>query len=548
LGLSPSRSPVVPWLSCSVIRHPQKLIEALDELLEAPGDLESMDLSARHLVGTQLLLDFENVLRTLAESLPDGPFTYRSPLNTELALMIKDQGEKDAVTVCHSQARMELNWTITSVKEHSENGRTVAGILSSPQMKKLLANASLDLDGRQAMVEETYESPLLDTELRFLSNVNSVFLTNTNTKKLTSPITFNFSYLLEKPGPREELICAFWKGDNTSGRWSTTGCELLDKRNGTATCRCHHLSSFAILMAHYHIQDPRLALITKVGLSLSLICLLLCILTFLLVRPIQSSRTTVHLHLCICLFVGSAIFLAGIENDGGGQVGLRCRLVAGLLHYWFLAAFFWMSLEGLELYFLVVRVFQGQGLRTRWLCLIGYGAPLLIVAVSAAVYGQGYGRPTYCWLSQDGFLWSFLGPLAAVILGNAVIFVVTVWKLTQKFSEINPDMKKLRRARVLTITAIAQLFVLGSTWVFGLFLFDPHSQVLSYTFTILNCLQGLFLFVLLCLLNKKVREEYRKWACMVAGDKYSEFSSSSSSTTGASHSQTRALRPSESGM
>jgi hypothetical protein len=40
-----------------------------------------------------------------------------------LALMIKDQGEKDAITVCHSQARMELNWTITSVKEHSENGR-----------------------------------------------------------------------------------------------------------------------------------------------------------------------------------------------------------------------------------------------------------------------------------------------------------------------------------------------------------------------------------------------------------------------------------------
>lgn len=73
-------------------------------------------------------------------------------------------------------------------------------------------------------------------------------------------------------------------------------------------------------MAHYNVEDPKLALITKVGLSLSLVCLLLCILTFLLVRPIQGSRTTVHLHLCICLFVGSAIFLAGIENEGG-QVG-----------------------------------------------------------------------------------------------------------------------------------------------------------------------------------------------------------------------------------
>lgn len=58
--------------------------------------------------------------------------------------------------------------------------------------------------------------------------------------------------------------------------------------------------------------------------------------------------------------------------------------------------------------------------------------------------------------------------------------------------------------RVLTITAVAQLLVLGCTWVFGLFLFDPRSQVLAYAFSILNCLQGFFLFLLHCLLNKKV--------------------------------------------
>lgn len=73
-------------------------------------------------------------------------------------------------------------------------------------------------------------------------------------------------------------------------------------------------------------------------------------------------------------------------------MGLRCRLVAGLLHYCFLAAFCWMSLEGLELYFLVVRVFQGQGLNKPWLYLIGYGVPFLIVAISAASRPEGYGR------------------------------------------------------------------------------------------------------------------------------------------------------------
>ncbi|XP_032481379.1 CD97 antigen isoform X2 [Phocoena sinus] len=524
----------------------QYLIMSLDDLLKTPGDLEALDLSSRHHTATYLFSGLEQILRTLAKAMSEGSFIYHSPGDTELSLMVQKQGNGN-ITVGQSQARMLLDWAVAAGAEKS--GPTVVGILSSPNMQKLLANASLDLDSeKQTELEEIYESPVRGAQLRLLSAVNLVFLSNTNTDKLNSKVTFTFSHPWEMPGTRKELICAFWRNDsNRRGYWATSGCQTLGSGNGSTTCQCNHLSSFAILMAHYDVEDWKLSLITKVGLALSLVCLLLCILTFLLVRPIQGSRTTVHLHLCICLFVGSTIFLAGIENEGG-QVGLRCRLVAAMLHYCFLAAFCWMSLEGVELYFLVVRVFQGQGLRKRWLCLIGYGVPLFIVAVSAAIKSQGYGRPQYCWLDHaNGFLWSFLGPVTFIVLCNAVIFVITVWKLTQKFSEINPDIKKLKKARVLTITAIAQLFVLGCTWVFGLFLFDQRSWVLCYTFSILNSLQGLFLFVLYCLLNKKVREEYRRWACMVTRNKYSEFATSTSGS-GSSQSQTQALRPSESGM
>ncbi|XP_030735705.1 adhesion G protein-coupled receptor E5 isoform X5 [Globicephala melas] len=524
----------------------QYLIMSLDDLLKTPGDLEALDLSSRHHTATYLFSGLEQILRTLAKAMSNGPFIYHSPGDTELSLMVQEQGNGN-ITVGQSQARMLLDWAVAAGAEKS--GPTVVGILSSPNMQKLLANASLDLDlEKQTELKEIYESPVRGAQLRLLSAVNLVFLSNTNTDKLNSKVTFAFSHPWEMPGTRQELICAFWRSDsNRRGYWSTSGCQTLGSGNGSTTCQCNHLSSFAILMAHYDVEDWKLALITKVGLALSLVCLLLCILTFLLVRPIQGSRTTVHLHLCICLFVGSTIFLAGIENEGG-QVGLRCRLVAAMLHYCFLAAFCWMSLEGVELYFLVVRVFQGQGLRKRWLCLIGYGVPLFIVAVSAAIKSQGYGRPQYCWLDHaNGFLWSFLGPVTFIVLCNAVIFVITVWKLTQKFSEINPDIKKLKKARVLTITAIAQLFVLGCTWVFGLFLFDQRSWVLCYVFSVLNSLQGLLLFVLHCLLNKKVREEYRRWACMVTGNKYSEFATSTYGS-GSSQSQTQALRPSESGM
>ncbi|XP_058513703.1 adhesion G protein-coupled receptor E5 isoform X1 [Ochotona princeps] len=527
----------------------QNLIQLTDELLGAPGDLQQLAQSDQHRVATQMLSGLEQSLRMLAKTLTVGPFVYRSHLGTELSLVVAKKEAEGNITIGQSHARVLLDWAVAS--EEGDSGNKVAGILSSPHMNKtLLASASLVLEPKERTeLEAAHEIPLRGARPQLLSAVSSVFVSNRKTERLSSPVTFAFSHLPQTPGPRQKLICAFWKNDSRGrGHWATTGCRKLGSQNGSITCQCDHLSSFAVLMAHFDFEDPKLALVTKVGLSLSLVCLLLCILTFLLVRSIQGSRTTVHLHLCVCLFVGSAIFLAGIENEGG-QVGLRCRLVAALLHYCFLAAFCWMSLEGLQLYFLVVRVFQGQGPRTRWLCLFGYGVPLLIVAISAAVNGQGYGRDLYCWLSlEGGFLWSFVGPVTAIVLCNAVVFVITVWRLTQKFSEINPDMKKLKKARVLTVTAIAQLFVLGCTWVFGLFLFQPqswHNQVLAYTFTALNCLQGLFLFALHCLLNKKVREEYRKWACIVAGNKYSEFASSSTAT---SHQSSRVPRPSESGM
>ncbi|XP_020835582.1 adhesion G protein-coupled receptor E5 isoform X2 [Phascolarctos cinereus] len=510
------------------------------ELLESSRDLEHLPLEARLQVATYLLSGSEQVLRALAQTMPNGPMVFPALRGTELSMNVMEK-PTGSVEVGRSHSKMRLNWNLAWKPGGSE--KAVVGLFSTHKMKKLLTNAPLVLEPEtKAALQQMNEARVEGGIPVLLSAVSTAFLSNKDTGNLSSPVTFTFSHPNVSCEP-PEVICAFWQCNNGSGHWATTGCKKVGCKGSSTTCNCTHLSSFAILMAQYDVEDWTLSVITQVGLGVSLVCLLLCILTFLLCRPIQGSRTTIHLHLCLCLFVGSAVFLAGTANSSQGQVGLRCRLVAGLLHYCFLAAFCWMCLEGLELYFLVVRVFPGPGLRTRWLCLLGYGTPALIVAISAAVNSQGYGRPRYCWLSlENGFIWSFLGPVTLIIAFNAFIFVITVWKLTQKFSEINPDMKKLKKTRMLTFTAIAQLCVLGCTWIFGLFLFGPENHVLAYIFTILNCVQGCFLFLLHCLLNKKVREEYRRWACIVTKSKYNEFSTSTTS-------QSRALRPSlESGM
>ena len=67
-----------------------------------------------------------------------------------------------------------------------------------------------------------------------------------------------------------------------------------------------------------------------------------------------------------------------------------CAVVAGMLHYFYLAAFCWMCLEGVQLFRMVVLVFNTT-LRPRYMMAAGYGVPALIVAISAMVNAKGYG-------------------------------------------------------------------------------------------------------------------------------------------------------------
>lgn len=54
--------------------------------------------------------------------------------------------------------------------------------------------------------------------------------------------------------------------------------------------------------------------------------------------------------------------------------------------------------------------------------------------------------------------------------------------------------------------AIVLVFLLGLTWTFGLLYLNQESVVMAYIFTVLNSLQGLFIFVFHCVQNEKVRE------------------------------------------
>ncbi|XP_044850506.1 adhesion G protein-coupled receptor E3-like [Mauremys mutica] len=331
---------------------------------------------------------------------------------------------------------------------------------------------------------------------------------------LSRPAKFTLRHKQAKK-EEEEAHCVYWKVVAESGSWSRDGCTAVHTNSTHTTCSCDHLSSFAVLIAPTAVTESYpLTIITYMGLTLSLPCLFLAILTFLLCRSIRSVSTSLHLQLCLCLFLADLLFLTQVTRPGS-QVA--CAVIAGFLHYLFLACFSWMFLEGLHLFLTVrnlkvVNYTSTGRFKKRFMYPFGYGFPALVVAISAAVNPGGYGTSEHCWLSLDrGFHWSFLGPVCAIILINITFFVLILWILRNRLSSLNADVSTLRDHRLLTFKAIAQLFILGCSWILGLLQVGPAATVMAYLFTIVNSLQGAFIFLVHCLLNRQVTEEYRRW-------------------------------------
>ncbi|XP_045048533.2 adhesion G protein-coupled receptor E2-like isoform X6 [Desmodus rotundus] len=492
----------------------QNIIQVVDGLLENPEDLKTCPHSEQHSVATNLLLNMEHVLRELSKAPPNESLTFNAAGGTELSLKVKEQGQRN-VSLSVNQAKMLLNWD--TIQESGDSGSSVVGLISTPGMGKLLAGAPLVLETEgPEVLHETHKGLLQGVSPVLLSDVISVFVSTNNTQNLSSPVIFVFEHSVT-PGPWQQVLCVFWEhGQNGSGYWSTKGCRMVGSRDTSTTCQCTHLSSFAVLMAQYDVQeeDAALAVITYVGLSLSLVCLLLAALTFLLCKTIQGTSTSLHLQLCICLFLAHLLFLTAIDRT---EHKVLCAIIAGALHYLYLASFTWMLLEGLNLFLTarnltVVNYSRVSRFMKKLMLPVGYTVPAVIVAISAVSRPHLYGTPARCWLhTQQGFVWTFLGPVCIIISINLAFFLMTIWILKSKLSSLNSDVSTLQNTRMLTFKAMAQLFILGCTWCLGILQLGPAAHAMAYLFTIINILQGVFIFLVYCLLSQQVQEQYRQW-------------------------------------
>ncbi|XP_060755579.1 adhesion G protein-coupled receptor E5-like [Neoarius graeffei] len=161
-----------------------------------------------------------------------------------------------------------------------------------------------------------------------------------------------------------------------------------------------------------------------------------------------------------------------------------------------------------------IRSMQGEGFSWKWLIAIGYCVPLAL-ATLLFVLLRFAGSQTCIEVSWDsktkGFVYSVFLCITAL---NFIFFIIIIIILS--FTIIRQKLQNLQRSNtnnqklVLSVMfkSLAQFFILGCPWILLFFSNDYRS---SYVWMFFASQQGTFIFLVHCLFNQEVRQQYRKY-------------------------------------
>ncbi|XP_070543959.1 adhesion G-protein coupled receptor D1-like isoform X2 [Ptychodera flava] len=300
-------------------------------------------------------------------------------------------------------------------------------------------------------------------------------------------ITMSFPKGKELQG--KELMCGYMDYDDSESLWKSDGVEIVSERNDMIQCHSTHLTNFALMMkvSHFkidHVHKRALEIITEVGCGISFSCLLLTFAVFAYFR-LNSERVIILQNLVIALAMAQLMFLSATSATHNPAL---CTTVAIILHYLFLATFFWMFAQGVQLYLKVSTVFAPSNNVLPYYFMLGWGVPVIIVAITASIRYEHYGDDIICWLSSsDGVIYAFVGPVICIIVINTAVLIFVM----KAFMGVRANARKSEAQKIRSgfRACLILLPLLGLTWIFGIFAFNNETLIFAYVFAVFNSLQ-----------------------------------------------------------
>ncbi|NXH65590.1 AGRF5 protein, partial [Hydrobates tethys] len=356
--------------------------------------------------------------------------------------------------------------------------------------------------------------------------VNGLLIATTVSSNRSQKFDINMTFA-KKNSSLKMPQCVFWNFtlNKHKGGWDTHGCTPTEVED-YVICSCNHLTSFSILMSPDKSSQVIFEdYITYIGLAISILSLVACVIIESLVWKYVTNNTTSYMrHVCI-LNIATSLLIADIWfivtasiSDQNQQMSRGiCFVATFFIHLFYLCVFFWMLSLGLILFYRLVFILHNTSKTAQKavaFCL-GYGCPFVIAVITIAVTlpRNNYTRKDVCWLNWNDSkaLLAFIIPALIIVAMNLFITAVVIIKILRP--TIGDRSNRQERNSLFQIGKSVAILtpLLGLTWGFGLATIIKNShRAFHILFALLNALQGLFILVFGTLWDKKIQEALLK--------------------------------------
>uniref|UniRef100_A0A671P1T2 Pituitary adenylate cyclase-activating polypeptide type I receptor-like n=1 Tax=Sinocyclocheilus anshuiensis TaxID=1608454 RepID=A0A671P1T2_9TELE len=182
-----------------------------------------------------------------------------------------------------------------------------------------------------------------------------------------------------------------------------------------------------------------------VGYSTSLVSLTAAMVILCRFRKLHCTRNFIHMNLfvsfilrAISVFIKDGVLYAEEDSDHCFVHTVGCKAVMVFFHYCVMSNYFWLFIEGLYLFTLLVETFFPERRYFYWYTIIGWGTPTICVTIWAVL--RLHFDDSGCWDMNDNtaLWWVIKGPVVASIMINFVLFIGIIIILVQKLQ--SPDI------------------------------------------------------------------------------------------------------------
>ncbi|XP_073829538.1 adhesion G-protein coupled receptor methuselah-like 1 [Musca autumnalis] len=257
--------------------------------------------------------------------------------------------------------------------------------------------------------------------------------------------------------------------------------------------------------------DPHQTAALNFGIAISVVFLAATLVASYLMPSIHHVlHWRCQIYYVFCLFIGDFLLAFSQFYEPLTEGVALCQMVASVMHFFFLAAFFWLNTMCFNIWW-TFRDFRPSSLernqeviRLRLYSAYAWGIPLLIAAIAACVnlapesslLRPGFGEKV-CWFNRENLpiFAYFYGPVGILLSINIMLFISTTHQLTCGLWK-RDDVKSTTEKTALGKVCLKLVVVMGVTWIVEVisWLVGGPDDIWFVT-DLVNALQGVFIFL-----------------------------------------------------